>query len=127
MEKSILFVDDEKSILSSIKREVFDTNYKTYFAENGKEALQMLYENDNINMVVSDLIMPEIDGYELLKKVKFLYPDLIRIVLSGYANKPLMLKNISKVYIKKPWEKEDFINTINDIFDSYDKLNKKTK
>jgi len=127
MEKSILFVDDEKAILNSIKREIFDTNYKTYFAENGKEALKILYENDNINMVVSDLMMPEMDGYELLKNVKYLYPDLIRIVLSGYANKPLMLKcinkNIAKVYINKPWEKEDFINTINDIFDSYDRLN----
>lgn len=127
MGKSILFVDDDKPILNSIRRELFDTDFKLYFAQSGREALKILYENKNINMVVSDLMMPEMDGYELLIRVKYLYPDIIRIVLSGYAHKLMMFKcinnNIAKVYINKPWEANELVSIINDIFNTSDKLN----
>lgn len=129
MSKSILFVDDEKAILKSIKREFIDTNFKIYLAENGKEALKILYESSEIDMIISDLMMPDMNGYELLKKVRYLYPDIIRIVLSGHADKYLMFKcvneNIAKAYLYKPWENEELINTVSEVFENYDKLNRK--
>jgi len=128
--KSILFVDDERAILSSIKREFFDTDYSLYFAESGVEALKILHENIDINMVISDFMMPQMNGYELLKKVKHLYPDIIRIVLSGYTDNSSMIRcvseNIAQLYVNKPWDKEEFIDIINKLFDTSDKLNHET-
>lgn len=127
MSKTILFVDDEKAILNSLKREFFDSEFITFYAESGREALKILYENKNIDVIVSDVMMPEMDGYELLKRVKYIYPNIIRIVLSGYVHKALMFKcineNIARIYINKPWVKEDLINKIRDILDTSDKLN----
>lgn len=127
MGKSILFVDDEKSILKAIKREFFDSEFTTYYANSGKEALKILYENEEIDMVVSDLMMPEMNGYDLLKRIKCLKPDIIKIILSGYADEKTLFKainnNIAKLSITKPWESEDLIAKIRDIFNTYDKLN----
>jgi len=64
MNKSILFVDDEKAILNSIRREFFDSSYEIYIATSGKEALEILSENQ-INLIVSDMRMPEMDGYKI--------------------------------------------------------------
>lgn len=129
MEKSILFVDDEKAILKAIRREFFDSEFNTYYADSGKEALKILYENKDINMVVSDLMMPEMNGYELLKRIKCINPDIIKIVLSGYADEKIIFKavnnDIAKVCISKPWENEDLIIRIREIFETYDKLNNK--
>src|SRR3712207_118015 len=115
MSKSILFVDDEQLILRAIKREMWDSDYKTFYANNGAEALKILYEN-NIDMIVSDIKMPEMDGHNLLKKVKYLYPNVIRIALSGYADKNMIIKvvdtGLAKVHIKKPWDNDELINVI---------------
>jgi CheY-like chemotaxis protein len=122
VKRTILFVDDEAPILKSIRREFFDTEFTTFFASSGKEALKLLRENMNIDVIVSDLMMPEMNGYELLKSVKELYPNIIRIVLSGYAEEDVVLKcineNIALMYINKPWERNEFIETINSLFES---------
>jgi len=64
MNKSILFVDDEKAILNSIRREFFDSSYEIYIATSGKEALEILSKKQ-INLIVSDMRMPEMDDYKI--------------------------------------------------------------
>lgn len=119
MNKSILFVDDEKAILNSIRRELFDSPYEIYVATSGKEALEILSEKQ-INLIVSDMRMPEMDGYELLKKVKSLYPSIIRLILSGFTDEKTAFKsiynNLAKLFITKPWKKDDFRKAIDDVF-----------
>lgn len=90
MSKSILFVDDEKAILNSIRREFFDSPYDVYIANGGREALDIL-EKNHIDLIVSDMRMPEMDGYELLKRVKLLYPEVTRLILSGFTDEKLYL------------------------------------
>lgn len=122
VERTILFVDDEAPILKAIRREFFDTEFKTFFASSGKEALKILKEHINIDVIVSDLMMPEMNGYELLKSVKELYPNIIRIVLSGYAEEDMVLKcineEIAMLYKNKPWERNELIEIINRLFES---------
>lgn len=117
MSYSILFVDDDKSILKSIKREFFSTPYELYFASGGEEALKILYEN-NIDIVVSDIMMPEMNGYELLKKIKYIYPKVVRMVLSGYTDEKLTFKiintNLAKNFLNKPWKENELIIGIED-------------
>lgn len=127
LNKSILFVDDEKSILNSIKREFFDSDYDIYFASGGEEALCILDKFNNIDMIVTDMKMPNIDGYELLKRVKSKYPSMIRIILSGYTDESIVFKcicnNLAKIYITKPWDEDQLQNAINDVFKNEEVLN----
>ena len=110
MSYSILFVDDEQNILHSLRRGFFDSDYKTYFAISAEEGFKIL-EQQNIDMVVSDMRMPNIDGYEFCEKIKEQYPQIIRIILSGYSDKEKLLKTVSdgvvKAYLYKPWDIND--------------------
>lgn len=123
---SILFVDDDKSILKSIKREFFSSDYNVFFAEGGEEALKILYEN-KIDILITDIMMPQMDGHELLKKVKYLYPSIIRLVLSGYTDQKIVFKiintNLAKTFLNKPWKENELIDTIEGIFHINEKLN----
>lgn len=107
---TVLFVDDEPMVLSSIKRGLMDETFRCLFAENGKEALKMM-EKEEISVLVTDMKMPEMNGMELLKKVKELYPDTVRIVLSGYTQLPQVLAAVNQgdiyKFITKPWKMDD--------------------
>ncbi|WHH59014.1 response regulator [Petroclostridium sp. X23] len=121
MKKAILFVDDERQILKAIRRLFMDTQYNVFFAENGEEALRIL-EQEAIHMIITDMRMPNMDGYQLLKKVKEKYPLILRLILSGYAEENLIFKalqnNLARLYLLKPWDNQKFIETINQIFET---------
>lgn len=126
MQKKILFVDDEKQILKSIRRLFMDTEYEVFIAESGMEALKIL-ENQEINLIISDMRMPNMNGYELLSEVKKRFPHIIRIILSGFAEERIVFdslqKNIAKLYILKPWENSSLIDTIDKVFQIENVLN----
>jgi len=107
MADSILFVDDDGNVLHSLRRTFMTTGYEVFFAASGKEALLIL-EKEKIDLVVSDMRMPEMDGYELLLQVREKWPSVIRTMLSGYAEKETILKAITdgtaKAYFSKPWD-----------------------
>jgi len=119
MLKTILFVDDELQILRSITRLFMDTEYSIVIAESGKEALDIL-ENQKVDVIVSDMKMPNMNGYELLSQVKKRFPNIVRIILSGFSDERIVFdalqKNIAKLYILKPWENNVLINTIEKVF-----------
>jgi len=126
--KSILFVDDEKNILKALNRAFIDEGYNLYFAENGDEALNIV-RNNKIDLVIADMKMPNMNGYELLKKIKEEQPYAIRIMLSGYADERLILKaiqtNLVKLYILKPWEDEKLKKLVKNIFEMKESLENK--
>ncbi len=116
MEKKIvLFVDDEEKLLTSLKRGLFDEPYETLFANSGKEALEILEQNQ-VHVIVTDMCMPEMDGLELLRTVKEEYPHIIRMVLSGYADTDTLLAAINQGeifrFIAKPWKSNEELKTI---------------
>ena len=124
MEKrTVLFVDDERKVLMSLKRGLMDEPYNCLFAESGKEALEILQQKD-VHVVVTDMRMPEMSGLELLKTVKKEYPHIIRIVLSGYTQITTLLTAINQGeifrYIPKPWKiEEEFKPAIRQAIDYY--------
>jgi response regulator RpfG family c-di-GMP phosphodiesterase len=110
MTESVLFVDDETHILSSIRRLIRPLKLKTYFAESGAEGLKLLEEN-KIDLVVSDMRMPEMDGAEFLTKVKQNWPNTVRILLTGYADISSTIEALNNGgiyrYISKPWDDDE--------------------
>ena len=123
--RSILFVDDEKAILRSLKRLFFHSGWGLYLAEDGSEALRILSEN-HIDMVISDMRMPNMDGYKLLKEIRRLYPHTIRLILSGFSDEKeiyrAVLDGSAKNYLLKPWEPDKLKDFIKSTFELYDKL-----
>lgn len=128
MNKSILFVDDEKPILKAIRRMFLGSNYAVFFAESALDALNILSKN-TIDLIVSDLKMPEMGGYELLSKVMIMYPSTIRVILSGCSEEDLIFRaiknNLARAYFLKPWEDEKLKTAIDEMFKTQDLLKSK--
>jgi len=108
--RTVLFVDDEERLLRSLKTGLLDEPYNSIFAGSGKKALELLESND-VQVLVTDMRMPEMTGLELLRIVKRYYPNIVRIVLSGYTQITTLLTAINQgeVYrfIIKPWKLEE--------------------
>jgi len=109
----IFIVDDEETILTSLKNVLsFETDHEIHTFLSPLEALTKGEELE-IDMVISDYMMPDMDGLEYLLKVKEIKPDAIRILLTGYADKENAIKAINEVgiyqYIEKPWNNDDLL------------------
>jgi diguanylate cyclase (GGDEF)-like protein/PAS domain S-box-containing protein len=105
----VLFVDDESNILASLKRTLRREGYEILTASSASEGFALLAKNP-IQVVVSDQRMPEMNGTEFLARVKTLYPETVRMVLSGYSEISAVTDSINKgaVYrfMLKPWDDE---------------------
>ena len=107
----IILVDDEDMVVTSIKSFLtLETDYEVVGFTTPAEALSYIEEH-KIDVVVSDYLMPDMDGITFLAKVKDVQPEATRILLTGYADKENAIKAINDVglyqYIEKPWENED--------------------
>ncbi len=113
MEK-VLFVDDQPQILHSLRLLFHD--YDVITAENGADALLQLKANPDTAVIVSDQRMPGISGVELLREVKHLYPHIIRILLTGYADLDAIIASVNQGevfrFIPKPWDSAKLRETI---------------
>ncbi|MBN1969364.1 MAG: response regulator [Candidatus Delongbacteria bacterium] len=117
MIKKILFVDDETFLLKAIKRLFRNDPYELYFAKNGKEALEIIGQNPDIGVVVTDLRMPMMDGSDLLQILEAKKPNIIKIVSTGHydVNQIKVIMSTCKIYryLKKPWDADnDFVPTV---------------
>lgn len=109
IERNILFVDDEPRVLNGLERMLRPMRrvWAMSFAESGREALEIL-GNRHFDVVVSDIRMPLMNGLQLLSEVKRLYPDIVRIILSGESDRELSMKaiNVSHQFLGKPCNAE---------------------
>ena len=110
-QEKVLFVDDEPNVLRSLNRLLIDEEYTLYTAESGREGLEILEREPDIQVVVSDYRMPEMNGVDFLKQVYARWPKTVRIVLSGYADTGSIVAAINegKIYrfIPKPWNDDE--------------------
>ncbi len=118
----ILIVDDEENILSALKRIFRRENYDIYTAISGEEGLDILDKHD-IDLIISDLKMPSMNGVEFLTQAKEKNPDAMRIMLTGQADVKSVLEAIDKgeVYrfLLKPWNDDELRMTIRQALDFY--------
>jgi two-component system response regulator HupR/HoxA len=105
----ILLVDDEEAILESLDLTLGD-DYRVFQAPSGPKGLELL-DREEIALVIADQVMPEMSGVEFLEKVAERQPRTIRMLLTGYADMPALVRAINDGriyrYIQKPWEPEE--------------------
>ncbi len=118
----VLCVDDEKNILTSLKRLLRKEGYRLLTAPSGQEGLKVLSENQ-VHVVISDQRMAEMSGVEFLASVRENYPDAIRIILSGYTEVDSITEAINKGHIYKfflkPWNDQNLKLEIKQALDQY--------
>lgn len=122
----ILLVDDEQNILSALTRLLRADDREIMAAGDTHEGLEKLKAHNGADLVISDNKLPNISGLDFLIKVKQLYPDTIRILITGYPDLEGAIKAINngQVYrfITKPWENEELKLTVRQALDYYDVL-----
>jgi len=109
--ETILLVDDEEMVLTSIDSFLaLETQYNVVTFISAKKALKYIKSN-SVDLVISDYVMPEMDGITFLANVREIKPEIPRIILTGYADKENAIKAINEVglfqYIEKPWDNDD--------------------
>ena len=111
---SILIVDDEESILNSFQRILADEDYEVHAVNNGSEGLNKLRTAQKpYSVIVSDQRMPEMSGVQFFAQAKDIFPDAVRILLTGYADSNAIIDAINKggvhLYFTKPWREEEIL------------------
>jgi response regulator RpfG family c-di-GMP phosphodiesterase len=119
-ERTLLCIDDEPNILASLRRLFRAEGYRVLVAESGAAGLALL-EQESVDMVISDMRMPEMTGAKVLEQVCKLQPDVIRILLTGYADIQSIQAAINTGeiyrYIAKPWDDNDMLLTVRQAFE----------
>jgi DNA-binding NtrC family response regulator len=111
--ETIVLVDDEEMVLTSLRSILaLETDYHVETFTSAGTALEFINSKD-VDLVLSDYLMPEMDGITFLAKVREIKPEIPRIILTGYADKENAIKAINEVglyqYIEKPWDNEDLM------------------
>ncbi len=121
--KTIIFVDDEKIILQSLKAQIkkhFGNQYTYEFAESGEEAWEIIQElhkeGTQILLIVSDWLMPNMRGDELLIQIHQKFPEIIKVMLTGQADHTAIERTRKEANLhsclQKPWSEHELIETL---------------
>lgn len=112
----ILVVDDEKNILKLYQAELEDEGYTVVTANSGKEALEV-FESENPDLVTLDILMPDIDGIQVLRQMKGKRPDIPIILLTAYDYRDDFSVWVSDAYVVKSSDLSNLKTTIKQIIE----------
>ena len=114
-QSTLLFVDDEPNILSSLRRLFRANGYAVLTAGSGAEGLDVL-ARERVDLIISDMRMPEMDGAKFLEQARARWPQVARILLTGYADVASTIAAINRGeiyrYIAKPWDDDEILLTV---------------
>ncbi|MEM9705784.1 MAG: response regulator [Pseudomonadota bacterium] len=119
----VLFVDDEQRLLSALRRRLANA-FSLVMTTDPNEALEILAREDDIAVIVADMQMPEMNGIELLKRVKTEFPGVRRIMLTGNADQETAIDAINQGevmrFLQKPCDTEDLTAALNHALEDYE-------
>jgi putative two-component system response regulator len=122
MNRTLLIVDDDSNVIGSLNRQLRRDGYTIYSANSGKKGLRLVNEK-NIGVVLSDLMMPEMDGITFLELVKQHKPDVVRMLLTANGSLDNAMAAVNRLqifgYLTKPWASEQLKGTIARAFNHY--------
>ncbi|WP_298576794.1 EAL domain-containing protein [uncultured Luteimonas sp.] len=123
-ERTLLLLDDEENMLRSLVRLFRRDGYKVLTANTVREALDLLASN-TVQVIVSDQRMPDMSGTEFLAKVRELYPDTVRMILSGYTDLATITEAINRGsiyrFLTKPWNDDELRSHIEEAFRAHER------
>ena len=115
MKKSVLFVDDDQNMLDALRRMLrpMALDWNQFFVRSGDDALVVLAQHD-VDVVMTDMRMPGMDGGQLLKIIQEARPDVVRIVLSGHADYNMVMRSVKQAhqFLTKPCSADDIRETL---------------
>jgi two-component system probable response regulator PhcQ len=118
----ILIVDDEENILFALERLFRKEEYQILTAKSGEEGLELM-DNQTVDLIISDLKMPSMNGVEFLAKAKERNPDALRIMLTGHADVKSVMDAIDQGeiyrFLLKPWNDDELKLTIKHALEFY--------
>lgn len=120
---SIMYIDDEEPNLIAFKA-IFRREFNIILAQDTKEALDLLNENPDIKVIISDNRMHGRSGIEFFESILNIHPDPVRIILTGFADQNAMMDSINRArvfrFLSKPWNEYDLRQTINSAVEIYE-------
>jgi DNA-binding response OmpR family regulator len=123
-QKNILLVDDDKSILRILTRILQKQGYSIHTAETGREAEEMI-SSQSYDLALIDVKLPDTDGVDLLQKIQATRPNMIKIILTGFASMDNGIKALTAgadAYLVKPVEPTELLKIIKEKFNERSKL-----
>lgn len=112
---TILFVDDEERVLRSLEM-LFRHRFKIYTTTDGNEAVDIC-RRDRVHVIVSDQRMPAVTGVEVLRRVREVSPNTMRLLLTGYSDLDAIVNSVNEGeifrYLSKPWSAKEIVSIVN--------------
>lgn len=128
--RTVLCVDDEPGILAALKRALRAPGVTVLTAAGGAEALQVL-EDVAVDLVISDMRMPGMDGAQLLERIHDRWPQTTRILLTGHADHAATIAAVNRGrifrYLQKPWDEAELLDSIRDGMAAADRARDETQ
>ncbi len=113
--KRILLVDDEPRVLQALRRSLHWDGHQIFTATNARDALELMLV-DPVDLVISDNMMPDVTGIEMLAQMHKLWPDTVRVMLTGLSDHEVALKALERGsifrFLTKPWDDVDLRITV---------------
>ena len=123
VERGLLLVDDEENVLRALGRTLRRDGYRIYPASSAEQGFDILARN-SIQVILSDQRMPGMNGTDFLSKVKEMYPDTVRMVLSGHTDVATVTDAINRgaiyKFLTKPWDDDELRKQIGEAFRTYE-------
>ena len=121
--RRILIVDDEENVCHALRRSLRKEGYQLFFGSEPAEGLALL-KTQQVDMVISDHLMPNMTGLEFLKIVRDRHPDMMRLMLTGHADMQTAIDaiNMGNIYrfLTKPWDDTELKVTLFLAFEQLD-------
>jgi DNA-binding NtrC family response regulator len=121
MELGVLYIDDEVNNLNSFKA-AFRRDFEIFTASSAKEGRKIL-DNNEIGVIITDQRMPGMTGIEFLESILLIYPDTIRILLTGFSDINAVMDAINRgqvyKYLVKPWQNDELKMYIENALEIY--------
>ena len=113
---SVVIVDDEEMVITSVKAYLeLETNFEIHGFTEPELAVKFL-ESNQVDIAVSDYLMPRMSGIQFLTRAKHIQPEATRVLLTGHADKQSAIQAINEVslyqYVEKPWENDQLLMII---------------
>lgn len=127
---TLLFIDDEANVLTALYRLFLPFDYNILTAESGADALALM-EKEPVDLVICDMLMPVMTGDEVLEQIRNKWPDVVRILLTGYSDLKSTIAAINRGeinrYIAKPWNSDDIVLVVRDALEHKQLLDEKQR